>query len=206
MPTVMDLWNPQNPPRIAHVGAHLGEERDAYEAAGAAVVWWHEGNPSLLDPLRAHLCEPRPMTATQHQVIGAVLGRRDEEPVVLNIAADTMNSSVLDPGEIPVEYVGRCSTLARTIDALHADLGQPTMLAIDSQGYELEILKGAGAALPGVELVYCEVSEVPIYDGAPHWSEIDHLLREAGFRLAQIEMSRNGEGWGDGCWLRVGCG
>ena len=204
MSTVIDLWNPHYPPRIIHVGAHLGEERDAYEAAGTAVVWWCEGNPDLLPPLRSHLCEPRPQTSTQHQVVHAILGPRDDEPIILNIAEDTMTSSVLAGGTVPVDYVGAHSMRSTTLDTICGELGQPTMIACDAQGFDLEILRGAQKTLPGVEVVYVEVSEVPIYKGSAHRTEVDQFLWDAGFRLALTEMSRNGEGWGDSCYVRRG--
>lgn len=207
MHLVMDVWSPANPPRILHGGAHLGEERDAYEQAGADWVLWCEANPALLDPLRAHLCEPRPIVRpTCHTVAHALLGADSGDRRALNVAADTMNSSVLGEGLIPVDYERVEGMPVTTVDDLTTVYGQPTMLALDCQGYELEILRGSVLTLPGVELVYTEVSEVPIYDGAPHWREIDGFLAGQGFRLAKIEMDRNGAGWGDGCWLRIGCG
>ncbi len=64
------------------------------------------------------------------------------------------------------------------------DSGQmsiPTLLKMDVQGYELEVLKGAERTLESVEAVLAEVSFYPFADGLPTVEEIIIWLREHGF-------------------------
>ncbi len=206
---VLDLWQPKHPPRILHCGAHLCEERDAYEDGGVQFVTWIEANPHLIDPIRAYLCEPRPIDPLgwcAHRVIHAVIGDQDNREITLHIAENTHNSSVLNPGTIDVNYVEDYTAMSSTVDAIVKATFQPTMLNLDLQGIEFHALLGATHTLQGTEVVYLEVAEEPVYEDAPHWSEIDKLLRSAGFRLAQMEMTRSGDGWGDAIWLRKGVG
>lgn len=55
----------------------------------------------------------------------------------------------------------------RTLDSLLRGIERPTLLKIDAQGYELEILKGASKILPACEAVLLEVAIIEINDGAP---------------------------------------
>jgi hypothetical protein len=61
-----------------------------------------------------------------------------------------------------------------------------TLLKIDTQGFELEVLRGSANLLPDILAVYCEVSFVPLYKGQPLASEIIHFLKESGFDLRGV--------------------
>jgi FkbM family methyltransferase len=56
-------------------------------------------------------------------------------------------------------------------------------LKLDTQGSELDILRGAIMLLETVRLIELEVQFNPMYDGAASYSDIDQFLRERGFVL-----------------------
>jgi hypothetical protein len=62
----------------------------------------------------------------------------------------------------------------------------PDFLKIDVQGYELEVLKGAEALLPSIEVVFTEVNHIEIYRGAPLAAEIIAWLGDRGYALHDI--------------------
>ena len=62
----------------------------------------------------------------------------------------------------------------------------PVLLKIDAQGYELEVLTGAGPALAGIDEVYCECSFLELYEGQPRAGEIISHLHGHGFALAGV--------------------
>jgi FkbM family methyltransferase len=207
METVMGIWSPRHPPRIMHVGAHMAEERDAYETAGADYCWWVEANADLIPALRERLTAPRQLVKpTAHMVAHALVGKHDGTPATLHVAAETMCSSVFDMGSQEGEYVRDDPMTTVTVDRLAGEFGQPTMLNIDVQGAELDVLKGGRETLRGVELVYVEVAEEETYVGAPHRSQIEAVLQKAGLRLMLLEMDRNNAGWGDAVFRRQGIG
>ena len=64
------------------------------------------------------------------------------------------------------------------------DLGARNLLKIDTQGTELEVLKGAADILDRFQAVYCEVSYVELYVGQALAPEIIAYLGERGLHLA----------------------
>ena len=59
--------------------------------------------------------------------------------------------------------------------------GQKVLLKIDTQGYEHMVLRGASSVLPQVELIECELSLVPLYDGQLLFLQMIELLKDLGF-------------------------
>lgn len=60
------------------------------------------------------------------------------------------------------------------------------LIKLDVQGFELEVLKGAGKVLDQTALVLTEVMNHDFYVGAPGYFDIDNYLREAGFAILDI--------------------
>jgi FkbM family methyltransferase len=59
-------------------------------------------------------------------------------------------------------------------------------LKLDTQGYDLEVLAGAGEALKHLVGVQTEMSVIPIYDGMPDMGTSIATLRAAGFELSAM--------------------
>jgi hypothetical protein len=66
----------------------------------------------------------------------------------------------------PAEFVGR------------------SLLKIDVQGYELEVLKSAEPLLKLFDRIYVEASFARLYDGQPLADEVITYLQDRGFRIA----------------------
>ena len=65
----------------------------------------------------------------------------------------------------------------------------PDFLSLDTQGSELEILKGGEIAIRNtVVAIATEVSFTQIYEGQPLFGEITEHLKESGFHLASLEI------------------
>jgi hypothetical protein len=59
-------------------------------------------------------------------------------------------------------------------------------LKLDVQGYELEVLKGAGQVLTSVEAVMMEVNLIAVYEGAPLADEAVAFMAARGFRVYDV--------------------
>jgi len=99
------------------------------------------------------------------------------------------------------------------LDDVLAGEGAIDFLKLDIQGFELPTLQHAAQVLARTNVVHCEVSFAPIYDGQALFSEIETLLRAAGFWLLDFSSlcrypsvdaarSRDRLGWGDAVFVR----
>jgi FkbM family methyltransferase len=59
-------------------------------------------------------------------------------------------------------------------------------LKIDTQGYDLEVFKGAREVLKNVVVIHSQLAIQPIYDGQPHWTDVIREYEKAGFHLAAL--------------------
>ncbi|WP_298437372.1 FkbM family methyltransferase [uncultured Jannaschia sp.] len=68
-----------------------------------------------------------------------------------------------------------------TLDSLTADLEGPLGLKIDTEGHELEVLRGATDTLARCEFVIAETSIKKRFDGGYRFSEVIAFMAEHGF-------------------------
>lgn len=108
----------------------------------------------------------------------------------LNISKRSDSSSLLPIGRGQTSAFPGTETAAtttvevETLDALLPTAPQgPTLLKIDVQGFELDVLRGARRVLSEIETVYVECSFVELYSDQPLIGEVIQHLRECGFRL-----------------------
>ena len=122
------------------------------------------------------------------------LGDR-EETAVLNLMAATGFNSFLKPNslalrlfeagtEIKGEVRVSVDRLDRILPILFPDSDRQRMfLKIDTQGYDLNVLRGAGGQLESIVGVQVEMVMTPLYEGAPHYDDVVEFLEARGFAL-----------------------
>lgn len=67
-----------------------------------------------------------------------------------------------------------------------AELAPPVLLKIDVQGFEMPLLEGARHTLKRVDVIYAELSFVPLYEGQKLAGEVITWLAEFSFDLAGV--------------------
>src|SRR3546814_4488279 len=92
----------------------------------------------------------------------------------INVSENLASSSLLDVEARSVEalretgYTGTEEIVVRTLDeVVEPDWRRPLALKIDTQGFELEVLKGAQQTLADIPAILLEMSLTPLYKGAP---------------------------------------
>jgi FkbM family methyltransferase len=67
------------------------------------------------------------------------------------------------------------------------------LLKIDTQGYELEVLRGAPGLISGgaIRLIYLEVNFAELYEGLPSFDMLFRFLVDRGFRLVALYNYRS---------------
>lgn len=110
-----------------------------------------------------------------------------------NVMADTMFSSFLEPDNASVPEMSadnrvrrRISVAIRRLDTVLAEFERaarlpPIYLKLDTQGFDLEVLKGGAAAIGRIGALQTELSVLPIYRGMPGWQSAISLFGEYGF-------------------------
>ena len=125
-----------------------------------------------------------------HEVaLGAVAGS-----VEFHVSAARDSSSLLPIGERQNQLfpgtreVSMEQVTVRTLDEYIGEIGErtPSLLKLDVQGGELDVLRGSSRALASFRWVYVEMSFVELYCGQPLAHELVEFLRAHGFRLVGV--------------------
>lgn len=112
--------------------------------------------------------------------VGSVAGRAH-----LHVHNEADSSSLLRSSPLQESLFGTSEKLSipvsvRRLDDLKLFCGNPTLMKLDVQGYELEVLRGATETLTHCDYVLVEVSHVPFYVGQPDVQSVVGFLAEAG--------------------------
>jgi FkbM family methyltransferase len=81
---------------------------------------------------------------------------------------------------------GQCSVQTTTLDAVYKNLPPPDFIKLDTQGSELDILRGAPAVLKTTTLVEAEVEFIPAYEGQPLFHQVFEFMLDHGFELLYL--------------------
>lgn len=170
-------------PVVFDVGANVGQSVHNYRRLlPTSSIYSFEPSVSAFRQLEAN-------TAGLNRVhlanvgVGAKTGTQD---LFENESSD-MNS-YLRPDDVQWgKLVGTVPTDMTTLDdycELHV-IDHIDLLKIDTQGYELEVLKGASGLLGSnrISIVYMEVIFSRMYDGIPSFDEVYRFMLDRGFRL-----------------------
>ncbi len=118
------------------------------------------------------------------------------DEIEINISANSVSSSVLPmldshKNAAPNSYyigIDKCAVIR--LDSLsidYFDASKSTLLKIDTQGYEWQVLNGAESILKNVRGVLIEMSLTPLYEGQKLWQDIIKRLESEGFTLWSLQ-------------------
>jgi FkbM family methyltransferase len=112
----------------------------------------------------------------------------EEGEIELNVHADLHGSSIFKEVDDPcVDGVPR-RVRSSPLDVLCRELGGrgPYLIKVDTQGAELEVLKGGSQVLKDTAAVVLEVSFFPLYGDAPEAHDCIRFMAERGFVVYDI--------------------
>jgi FkbM family methyltransferase len=127
------------------------------------------------------------------RVVGTALAASAQASHMFVSRADD-SSSLLAPTDLQLsmfpgtDVIEQVSLTTERLDVLLArdSLVRPTLLKIDVQGAELDVLIGATGCLDDIDTILVECSFVELYAGQPLADEIVRFLHHYGFRLASV--------------------
>ena len=173
---------------VIDVGANIGQYAAALRVSG------YGGRIVSFEPLSAAHAElaraaspDKAWIVAPRTAVGATRGN-----ITINVSANSDMSSALPFAAHAASVfdgdrmVGRETVPLTTVDAIlaaHAAVSDRVFLKSDTQGYDLEVLRGARASLGRIVGLQIESSLSPIYEGQPDWRAIIDFLAPHGFTV-----------------------
>ncbi len=176
---------------VVDVGAHEGEYGNSLRATG------YGGEILSFEPVARHFEQLLAVAAGDDSwnCLNSG-GGANTETATINISAnDGHSSSLLGMTEVHEQAApGSHYEGTQTIELITVDealrkrklQSRAAYLKADTQGYEHEVLAGAGETLRNCLAVELELSLTPIYDGQLLLGEMIELMREKGFRPTHL--------------------
>jgi len=192
---------------VIHVGAHHGQEIAEYIEMGSSRVILFE---PLMNNFRVLNNNVLNFQSTHPEVkinsYNVALGNSSNSSVKMNLSTnDLMSSSILTPKDHltrhpEVGFGGEEFVLMNKLDDYVDQCFGCNFLAIDTQGYELEVLRGGTEVLNSIDYVYCEVNRAEVYEGNAFVEEIDDFL--LNYSMTRIATNWAGGIWGDALYQK----
>jgi len=179
---------------VIDVGANLGQYRNflRQDVGYSGVIVSFEPIPS-----HAQVLEDQARNDPDWHVEGCALGAAPGS-LKLNVMSDSQFSSFLTPNHEEValfrdmnKVCEKIEVKVKTLDAIipmvdERYCSRNIYLKLDTQGFDLEIIKGAGKKLSEVRGLQFEASVRQIYDGAPRYDEVIKYCEQRGFLMSGI--------------------
>lgn len=185
------------PKSLIHVGAHNGQELGAYLSAVSGEIHLFEPQPGPFRTLKRKASNHPRVKAYQ-----AACGREDKEAEMYISSNRGLSSSILPPKEHrtlhpDITFRKALTVEVRTLDSFNVR-GQA--LVMDTQGTELDVLRGGEETLRQTSIIVSEVNDGEIYEGNATFNSMSSYLDAQGFRLECLKW--HNKGYGDAMWKR----
>jgi FkbM family methyltransferase len=178
---------------VIDVGANAGQYRRflADEVGFDGLVASFEPIPALAEKLRRE-SGGNPRWIVENCALGSSPGT-----MTFNIMENSEFSSFLSPMDDSTASFGGANKVQQTVEVdvkvldeiiprLRERGSRNIYLKLDTQGFDLEVLKGAERSLAAVCGLQSEMSVRPIYANMPKYSEVIAFLEQRGFILSGI--------------------
>jgi FkbM family methyltransferase len=206
------LFNRYKIASVIDVGANCGQYGRFLRRIG------YSGTIRSYEPLASAFADLKSAAAEDQRWEAHNLGLGQTEGVAtLNVSENSESSSILPMmashlhGYPQSRYVAtetvKMTTLARVLEGT-TDVGG-VFVKVDTQGYEREVIEGAGNAISRVDGVQLEMSIIPLYEGESLLPEMITFMRDKGFVLMSVEPGSSDPQTGqllqmDGLFFRPG--
>jgi len=192
------------PHGVIHVGAHLGQEVPLYRSWRLPSIHLIEPQPLACAELQRRFGRSRDVRIYQSAAVSRSTGflpMYAELPESPNLSA---SASLLKPASHLTDYphvklssVPSFEVPAVTLDSLA--IADADLMVIDTQGSELEVLKGGLETLSHIKWLIVEYWQNEAYENVPREEQIVSFLNEHGFRPLMKTFDRT---FGDYLFVR----
>jgi FkbM family methyltransferase len=176
---------------VLDVGANVGQFGARLRRSG------YTGAIVSFEPMASAFAALGARAASDSRWTALNMGLGDRSgPALLHVAGNSGSSSLLEmlPAHLSAApgsaYVGTEAVQIRRLDELADELlgaYRFPCLKVDTQGFELAVMRGAGDHLGRMAMLRLELLLVPLYTRAPLYDEVMRFVGDAGFALAGVE-------------------
>jgi FkbM family methyltransferase len=171
---------------VIDVGANIGEYGLMLRRIG------YQGRIISFEPVREVFNKLKQTAAADDSwtVLNFACGSQDAERSINIFGLDVLNSllppspqmSLIEPTGVAKTEMVTMRRLDSMFDEITSGLDDPRVfLKTDAQGYDLEVIRGAGECLAQVVGMQSEIALQPLYLGVPDYLEFLAFCRELGF-------------------------
>ena len=187
---------------VIHVGGHIGEELNVYNDQNVENLIMFEPQKHCFDQIVARVEE----LGMDVKLVNKGLGNRTETMEIVSEPTG-LCGSLLNPKEVynfPDLQKERW-THKEMVQVAKMDEEIPedhvyNFLNMDTQGYELEVLKGGVRTLEKIDYIYTEVNKIEVYEDNALVEELDEFLK--GYGMIRAKEWWHAHGWGDAFYIR----
>lgn len=176
---------------IFDVGANAGQYSLSVRKFG------YKGQIISFEPLVSafEILKKKSSNDTKWTIFNFALGNENSTSTI-NISQNSYSSSIKNilPSHYnscpESKYIDSHAIEIKRLDDIYKSIDfddQALMLKIDTQGYELEVLKGASEFLKKVKVIQLEMSLIELYENEPLFLEVTNFLSDLGFSLVSLE-------------------
>lgn len=186
---------------VIHIGANAGQERDLYDAFGLHVIWI-EPIPEVFEALKINISGFPKQRAYRYLVTG-----EDGKAYKLHIADNSgASSSILDLSKHTEMYPGIAYkgvltisgvSLGSLLAAERTNIREFAAIVLDTQGSELEILKGAASILPHFRFIKVEVPDFEAYKSCCQIGDLTAFMSSNNFHERSRHLIKHAPGVGN---------
>lgn len=186
---------------VIHVGGHIGQEMETYKKNNVTNLIVFEPQKVPFQKLSSVV---ESVGFDNVTLVNKALGNSCKM-VEMTCNDDGLCSSILNPKHVLEQYPNIIFDRKETVEMVTMDSVIPqdhsfNFLNMDTQGYELEVLKGARKTLEKIDCVYTEVNNTEVYENNALIEEIDEFLKD--YDMIRVETDWMGGTWGDAFYIR----
>ena len=189
--------------KIAHVGAHKGQEVEEYLTVFPDVkINLFEPQTNLFNYLIDKFEDKNNIT-----LYNFALGSINDSSNMFISDNEGQSSSFLKPKFHLIEHPevdfhkDNTNFQIKVLDEL--GIGNIDFLNIDTQGFEMEVLKGSSKILKeDVKYIILEINKKELYEGCPLVKDIDSFLKKSGFIRTDTHYWMDSYSWGDAFYIK----